>query len=112
MREQDFFRRLVLGIVLACLAVLLLSGLVSAAGATCVPALGRGVMGVCTPVSRTVTSYTLTLHGELGVDVSSFQGYPDWAKARRAGLAFAIPKAGEGGVPEDSSFVSNWRVRG
>lgn len=41
-------------------------------------------------------------------DVSSFQGHPNWAAAKAAGIAGAIVKAGE--FVEDPDFAFNWNA--
>src|SRR5215467_6280492 len=43
-----------------------------------------------------------------GVDVSHFDGTPDWAAAKRAGITFAIIKATEGTSFVDNHFAANW----
>jgi lysozyme len=44
-----------------------------------------------------------------GVDVSSFQGHPDWAQVRAAGKVFALQRATVGTTLRDASFPTNWR---
>jgi lysozyme len=43
-----------------------------------------------------------------GIDVSSWQGDIDWAKAREAGIRFTFIKATEGGDHLDPKFLENW----
>ena len=43
-----------------------------------------------------------------GIDVSSFQGKPDWAKVKKAGINFAILRIHQKNGP-DSSFEHNYR---
>ncbi len=44
-----------------------------------------------------------------GVDVSSYQGNPDWARVAGDGdVLFAIVKASEGVTWDDPSFIYNW----
>jgi len=43
----------------------------------------------------------------LGVDVSHYQGAPDWSRARAAGVAFAFAKATEGTSFTDPQFKAN-----
>jgi GH25 family lysozyme M1 (1,4-beta-N-acetylmuramidase) len=43
-----------------------------------------------------------------GVDVSDGQGTIDWAKAKAAGVAFAIIKASQGTYDAQSLFAKNW----
>jgi GH25 family lysozyme M1 (1,4-beta-N-acetylmuramidase) len=43
----------------------------------------------------------------LGVDVSSYQGSPNWTAVKNAGIAFAWAKATEGANINDSSFAYN-----
>ena len=47
-----------------------------------------------------------------GVDVSHFDGTPDWAAARRDGITFAIIKATEGTTFVDNHFAANWANTG
>jgi lysozyme len=46
----------------------------------------------------------------LGVDVSEFQGQPDWPRVRQAGRQFAIVRASYGANHPDASFGYNWPV--
>jgi GH25 family lysozyme M1 (1,4-beta-N-acetylmuramidase) len=53
-----------------------------------------------------------TVSGELGIDVSRFQGEIDWEKVAAAGVKYAIIRAGlrgstEGGLLEDDYFEAN-----
>lgn len=43
----------------------------------------------------------------LGVDVSQFQGRPDWARVRRSGVTFALAKVSEGRTYLDPSYPYN-----
>jgi len=43
----------------------------------------------------------------LGVDVSSFQGTPNWTSVRSSGITFAWAKATEGGTINDGDFTYN-----
>jgi len=43
----------------------------------------------------------------LGIDVSGFQGRPDWRAVARSGLTFAIAKATEGATWTDHSYARN-----
>jgi lysozyme len=43
-----------------------------------------------------------------GIDVSSYQGYVDWKKVKKAGKSFAFIKATEGLGYEDPTFNHNW----
>ena len=43
-----------------------------------------------------------------GVDVSVYQGSVDWAKAKAAGIDFAIARVSDGTGNPDTEFPSNW----
>ncbi len=47
----------------------------------------------------------------IGVDVSKYNGYPDWAKAKQSGVQFAILRLGSGygGGYIDKTFEYNYR---
>ena len=48
----------------------------------------------------------------VGVDVSKYNGYPDWAKAKQSGVQFAILRLGSGygGGYVDKTFEYNYRA--
>jgi hypothetical protein len=73
----------------------------------CSPQPGAGRMGVCVPKPKGLGP-PRAVAGRLGVDVSSYQGRPDWQVAKRH-IVWAIVKAAEGGYGQDSSFAYNWR---
>jgi GH25 family lysozyme M1 (1,4-beta-N-acetylmuramidase) len=52
--------------------------------------------------ARTATAYLR------GVDVSKYQGKPDWSAAAAAGVRFAFCKATQGIRTVDASFAANW----
>lgn len=43
-----------------------------------------------------------------GIDVASYQGYPDWEQVAAAGYAFAFTKATEGEEYVNPTFAYNW----
>jgi GH25 family lysozyme M1 (1,4-beta-N-acetylmuramidase) len=49
------------------------------------------------------------LPGLMGIDVSHWQGRPDWARLREAGVEYAFIKASEGGDFVDEEFAANFR---
>ena len=48
-----------------------------------------------------------TIPALFGVDVSKFQGKPDWAQVKAAGVTFALAKVSEGRTYLDSSYAYN-----
>lgn len=90
------------------LVALLLAAGGGTASAGCVPP-APAQMGACTVRAPGLgLTPEPTIHGVLGVDVSVYQGRPDWALAKRSGLRFAADKAGEGLTILDPTFVSDW----
>lgn len=45
----------------------------------------------------------------IGLDVASYQGYPDWAQVAASGITFAITKATESTNYTNPTFGHNWR---
>lgn len=43
-----------------------------------------------------------------GIDLASYQGYPDWTAVANSGIAFAITKATEGVAYTNPTFGHNW----
>lgn len=43
-----------------------------------------------------------------GIDLASYQGYPDWATVAASGISFAITKATEGVDYVNPTFAHNW----
>jgi hypothetical protein len=46
--------------------------------------------------------------GAQGLDIANFQGFPDLAAAKRAGLRFLIGQSNDGASFVDFNFVTNW----
>ena len=40
-----------------------------------------------------------------GIDVSTYQGYPDWKKVKEDGVDFAILKASQGRAESSESYL-------
>ena len=65
-----------------------------------------------TPVDESTAGYTYqcSAHGQVvsGIDVSSYQGLPNWNAVHGAGRQFAFAKATEATGFHDGSFAHNW----
>lgn len=46
--------------------------------------------------------------GDLGIDVASYQGFPNWAAVADDGIRFAITKCSEGTNYLNPTFLHNW----
>jgi lysozyme len=64
---------------------------------------GAGVLGTAGLVLAAGTDYSVQ-----GIDVASYQGYPDWTKVKASGKTFAFTKATEGTTYTNPYFATNW----
>lgn len=76
----------------------------------CAPDDGGGVMGVCLHRARPTVGPPRTLHGPFVVDVSEFQGRPNW-RAARWHISGAVVRVADmvTGHP-DRSLAYNWKT--
>jgi GH25 family lysozyme M1 (1,4-beta-N-acetylmuramidase) len=64
---------------------------------------GVGVAGTAALTLAAGTDYTYQ-----GIDVASYQGYPNWTSVRNSGKTFAFTKATEGTSYVNPYFATNW----
>jgi GH25 family lysozyme M1 (1,4-beta-N-acetylmuramidase) len=62
-----------------------------------------GVAGTAALATAAGTDYSVQ-----GVDVASYQGYPNWSSVKAAGIDFAFTKATEGTTYTNPYFATNW----
>jgi GH25 family lysozyme M1 (1,4-beta-N-acetylmuramidase) len=61
------------------------------------------IVGTATSARASGTSYSVQ-----GIDVASYQGYPNWASVKSSGKSFAFTKATEGTTYTNPYFATNW----
>jgi GH25 family lysozyme M1 (1,4-beta-N-acetylmuramidase) len=66
-------------------------------------AAGAGAPGSAAPATAAGTDYSVQ-----GIDVASYQGYPNWTKFQHNGKTFAFTKATEGTTYTNPYFATNW----
>jgi lysozyme len=66
-------------------------------------AAGAGALGTGALVTAAGTDYTFQ-----GLDVASYQGYPNWTSVKNSGKTFAFTKATEGTTYTNPYFALNW----
>ncbi|HJZ59520.1 MAG TPA: glycoside hydrolase family 25 protein [Gemmataceae bacterium] len=67
-------------------------------------AAGGGVLGTAAAaLAVSGTDYAIQ-----GIDVASYQGYPNWTSVKNSGKTFAITKATEGTGYTNPYFATNW----
>lgn len=62
-----------------------------------------GVLGTAASSRASGTSYSVQ-----GIDVASYQGYPNWSSVKSSGKSFAFTKATEGTTYTNPYFATNW----
>ncbi|MBA4062323.1 MAG: lysozyme M1 [Isosphaera sp.] len=70
---------------------------------TAYAAAGGGVVGTAAAALAAGTDYSVQ-----GIDVASYQGYPNWPSVKAAGIDFAFTKATEGTTYTNPYFATNW----
>jgi lysozyme len=70
----------------------------SAAGVAGAAAVGAGALSLAAG-----TDYAIQ-----GIDVASYQGYPNWTSVKNSGKTFAFTKATEGTTYTNPYFATNW----
>jgi GH25 family lysozyme M1 (1,4-beta-N-acetylmuramidase) len=66
-------------------------------------AAGAGVAGTAAYALAAGTDYAIQ-----GIDVASYQGYPNWTSVKNSGKTFAFTKATEGTTYTNPYFATNW----
>jgi lysozyme len=66
-------------------------------------AAGAGVLGTAAVALAAGTDYAIQ-----GIDVASYQGYPNWTSVKSSGITFAFTKATEGTTYTNPYFATNW----
>jgi GH25 family lysozyme M1 (1,4-beta-N-acetylmuramidase) len=61
------------------------------------------VVGTLPSAQASGTSYSVQ-----GIDVASYQGYPNWTSVKNSGKSFAFTKATEGTTYTNPYFATNW----
>ncbi len=64
---------------------------------------GAGVLGTAAAALAAGTDYAIQ-----GIDVASYQGYPNWTSVKNSGKTFAFTKATEGTTYTNPYFATNW----
>jgi lysozyme len=62
-----------------------------------------GLVAPATTVQAAGTDYSVQ-----GIDVASYQGYPNWSSVKSSGKTFAFTKATEGTTYTNPYFATNW----
>ena len=70
---------------------------------TAAGAVGAGAVGTAALVGAAGTDYAVQ-----GLDVASYQGYPNWTSVKNSGKTFAFTKATEGTTYTNPYFATNW----
>jgi GH25 family lysozyme M1 (1,4-beta-N-acetylmuramidase) len=66
-------------------------------------AVGAGALGTGALVTAAGPDYAVQ-----GIDVASYQGYPNWTSVKNSGKTFAFTKATEGTTYTNPYFATNW----
>ena len=66
-------------------------------------AAGAGVLATVSDAPAAGTDYSVQ-----GIDVASYQGYPNWTSVKNSGKTFAFTKATEGTTYTNPYFATNW----
>src|SRR5262249_43942952 len=64
---------------------------------------GTGALGAATLTTAAGPDYSVQ-----GIDVASYQGYPNWTSVKNSGKTFAFTKATEGTTYTNPYFATNW----
>jgi GH25 family lysozyme M1 (1,4-beta-N-acetylmuramidase) len=73
----------------------------------CVEKIRRIAGTIMSAAALTIAAHTALAQRPLGVDVSSYQGHPNWTTIRNSGIQFAWAKATEGTGVIDADFTYN-----
>ena len=79
---------------------------VSPTGEVTAQAFGRTYI-TATDAAGTVESFSITVGGHVGIDISSWNNEIDWEKVKAQGIEFAMIRAGYGWEHTDKRFIEN-----